>query len=222
MVPLPGARGDSRGGAAHRRGGRRRALVRVAGYELVSFEPNGLLCHFGADDPQTARVLSSVLVVCESTAHEEGAVALEVSSSGPMGGYTSATFEYAEPPVPVALRPASGPAEGGGVLFLSLAGAEAWTAGSSLGGAAAQFGTVWPLAARRRGRRGDGGARARPRRGARLARHRRFGGGRRRQRFALCHALRPAGGGGGVSDLVAHPRRCVGRRHRGQGRGDGG
>ena len=77
-------------------------------------------------------------------------MALEVSSSGPMGGYTSATFEYAEPPVPVALRPASGPAEGGGVLFLSLAGAEAWTAGSSLGGAAAQFGTVWPLAARAR------------------------------------------------------------------------
>ena len=45
---------------------------------MISFEPDDILCHFGGDEPQTARSLSSVLAVCESTAHGEGVVALEM------------------------------------------------------------------------------------------------------------------------------------------------
>ena len=56
------------------------ALVTVTGYELVSFEPEGMLCHFGGDEPTTAYLISSVLARCESSAHAEGAVELELLS----------------------------------------------------------------------------------------------------------------------------------------------
>ena len=127
-------------------------LVRVIGHDMISFEPDDILCHFGGDEPQTARSLSSVLAVCESTAHGEGVVALEmgVAAEGPVAGFHAATFEYAPEPFLAALEPTTGPTEGGTVVFLSMAGAEPWSAGSNVGGLAAQFGAVWPLALRPR------------------------------------------------------------------------
>ena len=124
------------------------ALVRVIGNELISLEPGGLLCHFGGDAPSTARVLSSALATCESGAHREGAVALELSASGPVSGFNSAVFEFAKTPFPAALFPTAGPTEGGAVVEATTAGADAYAPGSSPGGASAQFGTVWPLALR--------------------------------------------------------------------------
>ena len=124
------------------------ALVRVVGRELVSLEPGGLLCHFGGDEPSAARTLSSTLAACETTAHREGAVALELSASGPVSGFNSAVFEFARTPFPSALVPSSGPTEGGALVSATAAGADDWPAGSSAGGASAQFGSVWPLALR--------------------------------------------------------------------------
>ena len=124
------------------------ALVRVIGRELISLEPGGLLCHFGGDQPSTAMALSSTLAACESTAHREGAVALELSASGPVSGFNSAVFEFAQTPFPSALHPSSGPTEGGALVAATTAGADAWVAGSSPGGASAQFGSVWPLVLR--------------------------------------------------------------------------
>ena len=124
------------------------ALVRVIGRELVSLEPGALLCHFGSDEPSAARTLSSTLAACESTAHREGAVALELSASGPVSGFNSAVFEFARTPFPSALVPSSGPTEGGALVSAAAAGADVWPAGASAGGTSAQFGSVWPLALR--------------------------------------------------------------------------
>ena len=44
--------------------------------------------------------------------------------------------------------PSSGPTEGGALVSAAAAGADAWPAGFSAGGASAQFGSVWPLALR--------------------------------------------------------------------------
>ena len=121
-------------------------LVRVIGRELVSLDPGGLLCHFGGDEPSSARTLSSTLALCESTAHREGAVALELSASGPVSGFNSAVFEFAKTPFLSALVPSSGPTEGGTLVSATAAGADTWPAGSAASGVSAQFGSVWPLA----------------------------------------------------------------------------
>ena len=91
---------------------------------------------------------SSTVAACETTAHREGAVALELSASGPVSGFNSAVFEFARTPFPSALVPSSGPTEGGALVSATAAGADDWPAGSSAGGASAQFGSVWPLALR--------------------------------------------------------------------------
>ena len=124
------------------------SLVTVTGYELVAFEPEGMLCHFGGDEPTNAYLISSVLARCESSAHAEGVVALELSATGPIQGLEYASFEYVNSPRPVALDPPAGPSEGGARLVLTLVGAEHWTVGSGTQGASVQFGTVWPLSIR--------------------------------------------------------------------------
>ena len=85
---------------------------------------------------------------CESSAHAEGAVELELSATGPIQGLEYASFEYVNSPRPVALDPPAGPSEGGARLVLTLAGAEHWTTGSGTQGTSAQFGTIWPLSIR--------------------------------------------------------------------------
>ena len=127
------------------------ALVRVLGRDLLSFQPGNLLCNFGSSSPVSTEHLSSVMAICEAPDHPEGMISLEASVDGAYCGIHSAVFEYAQLPAAVAIEPPSAPAAGGTSVIISLAGADYWAAGSSPGFAAAQFGTVWPLALRSRG-----------------------------------------------------------------------
>ena len=187
------------------------ALVRVVGRELVSLEPGGLLCHFGGDEPSAARTLSSTLAACETTAHREGAVALELSASGPVSGFNSAVFEFARTPFPSALVPSSGPTEGGarsppprrapttGPRAPPPAAPPRSSARCGRSRSASRARGRWSSSPRRasRARRPSRSARTRPRRSRRLGaplRHARRGRRRRQRRRPRLPATARSGG----------------------------
>ena len=121
-------------------------VVTVQGVNLVSANTAKTICSFGDAEFTTAFEVSSVMIICESPAHPEGSVAVEVSVSdqGQQFSSSNALFDYA---LPLALRaayPEGGPEEGGTVVSVQTDSLE-----GSLRTFGCRFGTVAPVSARK-------------------------------------------------------------------------
>ena len=117
-------------------------IVALTGEHMLgAHEP---LCKFGGDPPTEANFVSSSLVKCEASSHDEGAAVVEVSVNDHGQSFTSSgvVFEYEAEPRIYALSQIEGVHTGGTPVLLTVDSVEYARAVSC------RFGTIGPIFAK--------------------------------------------------------------------------